>query len=88
MEGEVDPRPQLLKRYSAFDEVILQRSCRKLTFTVTDQSHDENDRSSLVAGASSYELLPLGCWGGLEPGPLGQEHEWWDGRPTLGPCKT
>jgi hypothetical protein len=41
MEGEVDPRSQILKRYSAFDEVISQRSCRKLTFTVTDQSHDE-----------------------------------------------
>jgi hypothetical protein len=69
MESEVDPRPQLLKRYSAFDEVILQRSCRKLTFTVTDQSHDENDRSSRVAGASSYVPLSLGCSGGLEPGP-------------------
>lgn len=25
--------------------------------------------------------------GGLEPGPLGHEHEWWDGRPTLGPAR-
>jgi hypothetical protein len=39
VEGELDPRPQLLERESALDEVILQGRRRTLAFTVSYPSH-------------------------------------------------